>query len=105
MPPVAVSLQDLAESLCRPKEELFPLLESMADKGLVATRKKHGVCLYKLLPVTPGMFEFKFMRGGDTDRDRRLARLLSSYANIAKKEAKELLPIPEHMTPLMRAFL
>jgi ferredoxin len=104
MPPTATSLQDLSEGLSRPTEDIYPLLESMADKGVVATRKKHGVVLYKLLPVVPGFFEFQFMRGGDTDRDRHLARLLRTYADAAKAEVTKVMPIPEDMTPFMRVI-
>ncbi len=104
MPPGATSLQDLAEILSRPKDEIYPYVESMADKGVVATRKKDGVMLYKLLPVVPGIFEFQFMRGGDTDKDRRLARLLRAYADAAETEVRKVIPIPDNVTPFMRVI-
>ncbi|MFH1243321.1 MAG: hypothetical protein V1689_13290 [Pseudomonadota bacterium] len=90
--------------MSRPAKEIFPLVESMADKGIVATRKKDGVVLYKLLPVVPGIFEFQFMRGGDTDLDRRLAKLLRAYADAAEAEVRKTIPIPENVTPFMRVI-
>lgn len=104
MPATAVSLQDLANSLSRPAEAVYPHLEAMADKGIVATRKKDEVVLYKLLPVMPGIFEFQFMRGGTTERDRHVARLLRAYVDVAEAEARKLMPIPEHVTPFMRVI-
>ncbi len=104
MPPTATSLRDLADILSRPAEDIFPLLESMADKGVVATRKKDDVVLYKLLPVAPGIFEFQFMRGGDTDRDRYLARLLRGYVDAAAMQLKKDFSVPENITPFMRVI-
>jgi len=104
MPPTAVSLHDLATALSKTEEDIYPLLESMADKGIVVTRKKDDVVLYKLMPIMPGIFEFQFMRGGDTEQDRRLARLLRSYVDVAEAEARKLMPIPENVTPFMRVI-
>ena len=104
MPAAATSLRDLADLLARPAEKLFPLLESMADKGLMATRQKDNVVLYKLLPVAPGMFEFQFMRGGDTDRDRYLARLFRAYVDVAGEHLKKDFAAPLDMTPFMRVI-
>ena len=104
MPPTAVSLHELAHNLSRPEEEIYPLVESMADKGVVATRKKDGVMLYKLLAVVPGIFEFQFMRGGESDRDRRLARLLRAYADAAEAQVRKVIPIPDDVTPFMRVI-
>jgi hypothetical protein len=75
IPPVAISAPDLAIKLSRPVAEITPLLESMADKATVLSREKDGVVLYRLLAIMPGIFEFQFMRGTDTEHDRRLARM------------------------------
>ncbi|MFC1859185.1 ATP-binding protein [Thermodesulfobacteriota bacterium] len=83
MSPGAAPARALAEKLSRAEEEIVPLLESMADKGIVLTRKKDGVVLYRLMPLMPGIFEFQFMRGSDTERDRRLARLFKKYFDMA----------------------
>jgi len=104
MPPSAISARDLARTLSRTSEDILAIVESMADKGLAATRKKDGVILYKLLPIAPGIFEFQFMRGGDTDRDRQLARLLRAYVDVAGENLKKDIAIPEDMTPFMRVI-
>ncbi|PQP35887.1 hypothetical protein C6A37_00115 [Desulfobacteraceae bacterium SEEP-SAG9] len=102
MPPGALPARDLAEKLSKPVEEILPLLESMADKGTVLTRKKDGVVLYRLLPIMPGIFEFQFMRGTDTMRDRRLARLFKIYLEIASPAVTEMIAAVKGITPFTR---
>ncbi len=104
MPAAATSLEGMADILSRPAEDILPLLESMADKGLAATRKQDNVVLYKLLPIAPGIFEFQFMRGGNTDRDRQLARLFRAYVDVVGEHLKKDFPAPEDMTPFMRVI-
>jgi Pyruvate/2-oxoacid:ferredoxin oxidoreductase delta subunit len=66
----------------------------MADKGLVFTFNKGGAPLYSGLPFVPGIFEYQFMRGTRTQRDRKLARLIRAY-----KAA-----VDEHRKPRRDAF-
>ncbi len=102
LPPVAISAPDLAEKLSRPVAEITPLLESMADKATVLTRKKDGVVLYRLLAIMPGMFEFQFMRGTDTERDRRLARMFKAYLDIAEPMVTQSLAAVNDVTAFTR---
>ncbi len=102
IPPTATPAQDLAEKLSKPVEELVPLLESMADKGTVLTRKKDGVVLYRLLPIMPGIFEFQFMRGTDTERDRRLARRFKTYLDMATPMVTKTFMAAKDITPPSR---
>jgi ferredoxin len=48
----------IAEAMGRTEQEVAPILESMA---------------------VPGIFEFQFLRGTSTERDRQLARLIHAY--------------------------
>jgi len=59
--------------------EVAPILEAMARKGLCFTLRKNDQTLYAPLPLVPGIFEYQFMRGTNTDRDRRIARLVRRY--------------------------
>jgi len=104
MPPTATSLRDVADILGRPSNDIVPLLESMADKGIVATRIQDNVTLYKLLALQPGIFEFQFMRGRDSDRDRRLAKLFRALSDAMSTGPKGRLPIPDDLTPAMRVI-
>jgi Pyruvate/2-oxoacid:ferredoxin oxidoreductase delta subunit len=69
----------IAEAMGRTAEEVAPVLESMADKGLCSAGELQGTRFYGGPPFVPGIFEFQFLRGTNTERDRRLARLIRDY--------------------------
>ncbi|MFO7783685.1 MAG: 4Fe-4S binding protein [Desulfatiglandales bacterium] len=69
----------IAGEMGKDEAEVAGTLESMAGKGLCFTLEKDGLTMYAPLPFVPGIFEYQFMRGTDTDRDRRLARLIRQY--------------------------
>ncbi len=69
----------VAEAMGRAEEEVAPLLEAMADKGLCSAGELEGIRFYGGPPFVPGIFEFQFLRGTSTDRDRKLARLIHDY--------------------------
>jgi Na+-translocating ferredoxin:NAD+ oxidoreductase RNF subunit RnfB len=102
IPPAAIPAKDLAEKLSKPAEEIIPLLESMADKGTMLSRKKDGVDLYRLLPIMPGIFEFQFMRGSDTERDRRLARQFKTYLDMVSPMVAKTFIAAKDITPPSR---
>jgi electron transport complex protein RnfB len=102
MPPAALSVEDLAQRLGRPAAEILPLLESMADKATVLTREKDGVVLYRLLAIMPGMFEFQFMRGTTSTRDRQLARKFKNYLELAEPMVAKTLSAAKAVTPPTR---
>ncbi len=104
MPPAAISAEDLAERLSKTADVLVPILESMTDKGTVLDREKDGVTLYKLLPLLPGIFEFQFMGGKDTERHRRLARLFKEYITLAEVKMRKTVPVPKDMTAFSRVI-
>jgi Pyruvate/2-oxoacid:ferredoxin oxidoreductase delta subunit len=79
MPKGFVTAEQLAESLGRSPEEVESLLQKMATRGLCMFVRGSGGTAYHLPPFVPGIFEYQFMRGTSTERDRKLARLISSY--------------------------
>jgi ferredoxin len=54
-------------------------LESMADRGLILAEKGGDNTTYQLLPLLPGMMEFQFLKGGTSERDRRVILLIHEY--------------------------
>ena len=54
-------------------------LESMANKGIIFSRRKDGDVSYGLVPLIPGIFEFPFMKGGGTPMHDRLGKLWEDY--------------------------
>jgi len=69
----------IAQEMGEEEKEIAAVLETMADKGLCSSFEQDGKRYYVAVPFVPGIFEFQFMRGTKTDRDRRLAQLIHSY--------------------------
>lgn len=69
----------IAQEMGKGEEELAPVLEGMADKGLCIAGKMGETTVYGGPPFVPGIFEFQFMRGTNTDRDKKLAKLIHDY--------------------------
>jgi Pyruvate/2-oxoacid:ferredoxin oxidoreductase delta subunit len=69
----------VAAEMGKPEEAVALILEALADKGLCSAGKMGGTPFYGSLPFVPGIFEFQFMRGTNTDRDKNLARLIHDY--------------------------
>ncbi|NOY14104.1 MAG: 4Fe-4S ferredoxin, partial [Deltaproteobacteria bacterium] len=73
------TLSELVHSTGIPEAELQPLLERMADKGLVMDMPYAGKTYYLLLPGLIGFFEFTFMKNRTDLPLAKLARLMSEY--------------------------
>lgn len=78
----------IAEAMGKNEEDLSPVLEEMADKGLCISSKNDGVTRYAGPPFVPGIFEYQFMRGTDTTRDRKLAWLIRDYKKAVRENRK-----------------
>ena len=78
----------IAETIGKKEEEVTPVLEEMAGKGLLFTLMKGNRTLYAGLPFVPGIFEYQFMRGTHTEKDRKLARLIHAYKVIVDQHRK-----------------
>ncbi|MFC1895559.1 DUF362 domain-containing protein [Thermodesulfobacteriota bacterium] len=94
MPPMTSSAEDIAAAGGTSMEQAMGLLESMANKGLVVYRDKNGRRLYAPLPVVPGFFEFQFMKGTTTERDKELARLFDNYFKVLRDMPRESAKLP-----------
>lgn len=88
------TVEKIASVADRSAEEVLPLLESMADQGLVFIMERKGDVTYKLMEVVPGFFEFQFMKGESTERDKKVSVLFKNYFD---KIHESSLNIPEPM--------
>ena len=96
MPKKPVTAAEIAAEMDRSEIEIKAILEAMADKGLCKTYKQDGVRLYQGEPFMPGIFEYQFMSGKSTDRDRKIAGLIKAYKkafNAARGAVKMTFPI------------
>ncbi len=82
-------------------EEIEPILETMADKGLCKTFKRDGIRYYQGEPFMPGIFEYQFITGKITPKDKKIARLIHDYKKAfetAKGETKMTFPLSRVIT-------
>lgn len=79
MPKGFVTAEQLAETLHRDADELSAALQTMAAKGLCMAVDLGGKKSFSLPPLVPGIFEYQFLRGTKTEKDRRIARVIRAY--------------------------
>lgn len=69
----------IAKGLGKETAEVARILEGMADKGICSAGSMGDVTYYSAQTFVPGIFEFQFMRGTRTERDKKVARLIHAY--------------------------
>jgi len=69
----------VAREMGKEVNEVRRILEGMANKGLCTAGSMGGATFYSAPVFVPGIFEFQFMRGTKTERDKKLARLIRTY--------------------------
>lgn len=85
------TLEELSETTGKSTGKLIPLLESMADKGLVTDLSYKGQTYYLLMPGVIGFFEFTFMKNRTDIPLDQVAKLMSAYfrENTENGQARE----------------
>jgi len=94
MPPTTFSAAQLAEIMGRDAATLEKTLKQMADGGLCTSYMKGDLRLFRAAPFVPGIFEFVFMAGTTTDRDKELAKLVLEYKQAWEAETPIVIPYP-----------
>ena len=92
---------EIAATMGNGVEEIEPILETMADKGLCKTIQRDGIRYYQGEPFMPGIFEYQFISGRSTPRDKQIARLIHEYKdafNAAKGETRMTFPLTRVIT-------
>lgn len=89
LPRQPTGASDLAKQMGRNVGEVKPLLEQMANKGLCSTYWDGKERYYFGVPFMPGIFEYQFLPGRVTDRDRTIAELIHSYKEACKAAGGE----------------
>ncbi len=80
MPYGFTGTRKLASLLGRAPEELEPVLDRMADKGLLFDVRKGGKAWWYLNPLVIGFFEFSMMRIRPELDQKQLSHLIHEYA-------------------------
>lgn len=74
-------IDGIARRTGKSREALLPVLERMAEKGLVMDFPHKGNTVYILSPTLLGFFEFAFMRVRDDIPQKELARYMMRYVH------------------------
>jgi Na+-translocating ferredoxin:NAD+ oxidoreductase subunit B len=69
----------VAASMGKNEKDVGKILEAMAYKGLCVSADLGGTIYYSGPPFAPGIFDFQFLRGSKTERDKKLAKLIHAY--------------------------
>ncbi len=94
LPAKPATAKEIADLIGRDGTEIENILEGMANGGLCTANRRDGTVYYGGAIFMPGILEYLFMRGTETDRDKKLARLIVDYKKACdaiqpKSERKE----------------
>lgn len=90
MPIAPIGLDGISRRTKKSPAELRPLLDRMADKGLVMDFVQKGKTSYMLSPTLLGFFEFAFMRVRDDIPQKEIARHMAAYAHDDPEYARSV---------------
>ena len=100
LPRKPASIEEIAAKTGRSPEEVSEILERMAARGLCGVFRTAGGVLYRGLPFMPGIFEFMFIGGRETEREKTIARLINTY----KKAYSEVRGVEKIAYPVTRVI-
>ncbi len=94
------TIDELARKTGQTTVELIPVLETMAEKGLIMDLPYAGNTYYMLMPGFIGFFEFTFMKKRNDLPLPELARLMTEYLyeDAAQGQAKEFFGSKTNLT-------
>jgi Pyruvate/2-oxoacid:ferredoxin oxidoreductase delta subunit len=101
MPAGPATAEEIAKEMGRDQGQIKVILERMADKGLCKTFTDKDIRYYQGEPFMLGIFEYQFMPGRTTERDKKLAKLIHAYQeafNSAKGPIKMTFPTTRAIT-------
>jgi len=75
------TLDQMVERTRKPREKVQAIVDHLVSRGLLFrfTSRRDGLVYYTLMPLIPGIFEFYFSSGRDSDEKRKVAELLEKY--------------------------
>ncbi|MBE0568428.1 MAG: 4Fe-4S dicluster domain-containing protein [Deltaproteobacteria bacterium] len=90
MPIRFTGIEGIARRTGKSPAELRPILDRMADKGLVMDFEHDGKFTYILSPTVLGFFEFAFMRVRGDIPQKEIARHMAAYAHDEPEFARSV---------------
>ena len=86
-PVVPVRIDKIAAITGMSRDHLMPILENMAQKGLVIDLPRRDTVYYSLAPIMIGFFEYTFMRTREETDMQALSELFTTYFNDQETRA------------------
>lgn len=99
------TLPELAKLTRIPAQELHPMLERMADKGLLMDMPYGGETYYLLMPGLIGFFEFTFMKNRADLPQEKIARLMTEYMHDSSSGRGQVDEVFGSKTQLTRSLV
>lgn len=99
------TLPELAKRTKIPAAELKPVLERMADKGLLMDMPYGGDTYYLLVPGLIGFFEFTFMKNRTDLPQEKIARLMTEYMHDTSSGRGQAAEVFGSKTQLTRSLV
>ena len=96
LPRNPVTAAEIAKEKGKNEAEVTALLEGMANKGLCVAFHSEGKTYYQAAAFMPGIFEFQFMGGKATGREKKIAQLIHEYKqayNVVKGHQRISFPL------------
>jgi Pyruvate/2-oxoacid:ferredoxin oxidoreductase delta subunit len=100
LPRKPTPIKEIATKTGRTYEQVSEILERMADRGLCGVSTASDGVLYRGLPFMPGIFEFIFISGGESEWEKTVAGLIHTY----KKAYSEAKGVEKITYPLTRVI-
>ncbi|MEW6671306.1 MAG: 4Fe-4S dicluster domain-containing protein [Thermodesulfobacteriota bacterium] len=76
---VPATAADIAGRIQKDEARTAALLNDMADQGLCFTTVTDGIRYYQGVPFMPGIFEYQFLPGRSSEREKKIAALIHIY--------------------------
>lgn len=87
---------DIAGQIQKDETQTAAMLNEMADQGLCFTTVTGGIRYYQGVPFMPGIFEYQFLPGRSSEREKKIAGLIHLYKKAfttAKPPAEITFPV------------
>jgi len=76
----SLTLEEIKKRSELDENSIIKMLDELMYTGIIigAMSNSFGVMVYRLMPIFPGIFEYQFLRGTKTEKDKKVARLFEN---------------------------
>ncbi len=82
-----MNLEQIKEKTKLGLSKIHEILNDLMKQGVIVgvPSRTTGIMVYRLLPMWPGLFEYQFLRGGNTEKNRKKAHLFEEIFEELKE--------------------